>query len=143
MSKYEDYKNYQAKIADLKNSLAILQWDQEIYLPRKGAGFRARQMATLSEQIHELSTAESFGNLLQDLVADHSLAENEKKNIELSLEDYSKQKKYSAAFVRKMSETISKSFHSWIEARRLIDFAVFEKDLSSLLELKKEETQIL
>ena len=143
MDKYEDYKNYQAKIADLKNSLAVLQWDQEVYLPTKGAGFRARQMATLSEQIHELSTAESFGHLLQDLVSDQTLGENEKKNIELSWEDYSKQKKYSAAFVRKMSETVSRSFHSWIEARRQNDFTVFENDLNSLLELKKEETHIL
>src|SRR6516164_8855402 len=113
MSKYEEYRSCLGKIADLKNALAVLQWDQEVNLPSKGAGVRARQMATLSEQIHELSTAQSLGSLLEELKNDHGLNEKERKNIELSWEDFSKQKKYSAGFVRKMSETVSKAFHSW------------------------------
>ena len=66
MATYDQYKNSLQKIADLKNALAVLQWDQEVYLPPKGASFRGRQLASLSEQIHELSTDEKFGDQLKE-----------------------------------------------------------------------------
>jgi len=143
MALYQQYKQHMQKIADVKNALAVLQWDQETYLPAKGAAFRGQQIATLSELVHKLSTEESLGNLLQELKSRDDLAENEKKNIDLNWEDYNKQKKYSAAFVRLLTETISKSFHSWIRARKENSFSIFEKDLHELIELKKRETDIL
>ncbi len=142
MATYDQYKNSLQKIADLKNALAVLQWDQEVYLPPKGASFRGRQMATLSEQIHELSTEEKFGDQLKELLAQNGLTPNEKKNLALSWEDYSKQKKYSSAFVRTMSETTSSCFHSWMEARKKNSFSVFEQDLEKMVGLKKQESEI-
>ena len=38
----ELYKNYQTKmhrIADIRNANAVLQWDQETYLPKKAVVF--------------------------------------------------------------------------------------------------------
>lgn len=140
---YDQYRDHMQKAADVKNALAVLQWDQETYLPAKGAGFRGRQIATLSELAHQLSTEEKLGNLLQELNDRNDLGPVEKKNIELSWRDYSKQKKYSSAFVRLLSETISKSFHAWIQARKENAFGVFEKDLDALIQLKKQETEIL
>ena len=114
------------KIADVKNAHALLQWDEETYLPPKGASFRAQQMATLSEMQHKLFTGEDFGNLLAELNSRNNLSEKEKGNVELSNEDYNKQKKLSSDFVKKMSETVSKNFHAWIDARKQNSFAVFE-----------------
>ncbi|MBS1600315.1 MAG: carboxypeptidase M32 [Bacteroidetes bacterium] len=143
MGTYPEYKQHMQKIADVKNTLAVLQWDQETYLPAKGAAFRGQQIATLSELIHQLSTDKNLGDILENLQSENNLSESEKKNVSLSYEDYNKQKKYTPSFVRSMTETISKSFHSWIKARKENSFAVFEKDLSELIELKKQETDIL
>jgi carboxypeptidase Taq len=140
---YQQYKQHMQKIADVKNALAVLQWDQETYLPSKGAAFRGQQIATLSELIHQLSTEEKLGNMLEELKTRDDLGPNEKRNVELNWEDYTKQKKYSAAFVRLLTETISKSFHSWLHARKENSFALFEKDLDELIQLKKQETDIL
>lgn len=143
MATYEEYKQHMQRIADLKNSLAVLQWDQETYLPSKGASFRGQQIATLSELIHQLSTEEKLGSMLEDLRSNKELSEIENRNITLNREDYDKQRKYSSAFVRLLTETISKSFHSWIHARKENSFAIFERDLAALIELKKQETEIL
>ena len=143
MASYDQYKMLHQKIADLKNALAVLQWDQEVYLPSKGAGFRGQQMATLSEQVHQLSTDESLGDTLRELQGRNDLSLHEKKNVELSWEEYSKQKKYTTAFVRSMSEATSRSFHSWIEARKRNSFPLFEKDLDALIQLKKQEADLL
>ena len=120
-----------------------MQWDQETYLPKKGAGFRAQQVATLAEMAHELATSEKLGSLLMSLEQSDGLSETEKKNISLNREDFDKQKKYPPAFVRKMSETVSKSFNAWNQAKKENRFPLFENELAELVTLKKEETQIL
>lgn len=139
---YENYRQKMQRIADIKNAIAVLQWDQETYLPKKGAALRGQQLSTLSEVAHHLFNDEELGNLLIEL-SGRELDMVEKKNIELTLVDYKKNKKYSSDFVRKLSDQINKAFHAWIEARKQNDFSVFEKDLSLLVELKKQETDIL
>ncbi len=66
---YQQYREQLQKIADVKYSAAVLQWDQETYLPPKGADFRGRQIATLSEISHQMFTDEQIGNLIQELLS--------------------------------------------------------------------------
>lgn len=140
---YERYKTKMQKIADVKYAAAVLQWDQETYLPSAGNDFRGQQIATLSEMAHEMFTAEETGNLLQELVQKDGLSDTEKRNVELSLEDYLKNKKLSSGFVRQLSEAINKSFHAWIQARKESSFTAFEEPLDKLLQLKKQEADML
>ena len=61
---YELYRAHMRKLADVRSALALMQWDQETYMPAKGSGFRAQQVATLSEMAHEMVTSEKLENLL-------------------------------------------------------------------------------
>ncbi len=140
---YNQYREHMRKLADVRAALALMQWDQETYMPSKGAGFRAQQVATLSGMAHELATSESLGTLLDSLFSIDGLNETEKKNIVLNRQDFVKQKKYPATFVRKMSETVSKSFNAWNLAKKENRFNLFEKELAELIELKKEEAGII
>ncbi len=140
---YNEYKTKMQKIADLKYASAVLQWDQETYLPPKGNELRARQIATLSEVAHQQFTDEKTGALLNELAGKNDLSDKEKKNVVLSLEDYHKSKKFTSDFVRKMSETIHKGFHAWVQARKENSFTVFQQPLDNIIELKKQEAAIL
>jgi carboxypeptidase Taq len=140
---YSNYKTYLQKIADIKYASAVLQWDQETYIPPKGGTIRGRQIATLSEIAHEQFTDDKLGNLLTELAQRNDLGDREKRNVQLSLEDYTKNKKLPSAFVRQMSETVNKSFYAWIQARKDNSFAVFEKPLDDLVQLKKQEADLL
>ena len=140
---YADYKLQMNKIADIRYACAVLQWDQETYLPSKGSAVRGQQIATLSEIAHKFFTEDQLGGVLQDLLSKNDLEITEKRNVELTWEDYTKQKKFTSAFVRELSETVSKSFHSWIEARKENNFLVFADDLSRLIELKRKEADFL
>jgi carboxypeptidase Taq len=139
---YAEYESRMRKIADIKNAAAVLQWDEETYLPPKGAAFRGQQMASLAEIAHEWSIADSLGDLLGELNSREDFPEDQRRNIALSLEDYTKKKKFSPSFIRQLSETTSRSFHSWIKARSENSFALFQDDLNSLLELKRQEAEI-
>lgn len=140
---YELYKERLQKIADVKYASAVLQWDQETYLPPKGNDIRGRQIATLSEIAHQQFTDENLGNLLHDLLSKEGLTPLQKRNVALSLEDYNRNKKLPTDFVRTMSETVNKSFHAWIGARKENSFAVFQQPLDELITLKKQEAELL
>ncbi len=140
---YNLYIQKMQRIADVKNASAVLQWDQETYLPSKGAQFRGQQISTLSEIAHSLFSEESLGALLNNLAGTEDLSADEKRNVTLTLEDYTRNKKYPSAFVRKLSDQTNKAFHSWMEARKANRFSVYQKDLDALVGLKREEADIL
>lgn len=141
-SLYEQYCEQMRRIADVRYAAAVLQWDQETYMPVKGAAGRARQLATLSETAHEMATAASFEHLVSKLAERTDLTPVQQKNVSLTLEDLSRQKKLSGAFVRQLSEAISRAFNSWVAARKQNSFAVFEQDLTQLVALKRESAEL-
>ena len=116
---YENYKTKMQRIADVRNANAVLQWDQETYLPPKGASFRGQQISTLSEISHRLFSEDELGNVLQELLQKQDLSTEQKRNVERTFEDYTKNKKYTSEFVRALSEQTNKAFHAWIESRIL------------------------
>jgi carboxypeptidase Taq len=140
---YNNYKTKMQKIADVKYASAVLQWDQETYLPPKGNSYRGRQIATLAEIAHQQMVDEQLGNLLNALAEKEDLTIHEKRNVALTLDDYNRNKKLSPEFVRKMSEAVNQSFHAWIEARKQNSFSAFEQPLHLLIELKKQEADFL
>ncbi len=142
-SNYNQYKLVLQKIADIKYASAVLQWDQETYLPKKGNDARGRQIATLNELAHQQITDEKLGDLLSELANTNGLSLTEKRNVQISLEDYYKNKKLPSAFVRKLSEAVNKSFHAWIQARKENNFVIFEKPLQQIIDLKKQEAEYL
>lgn len=140
---YGQYKEHLQKIADIKYATAVLQWDQETYMPVKSIRYRAQQIATLSETAHKLFTAKKTGQLLETLAGRDDLSENERKNIELSLYDYNKLRKLPSSFIRALSEAVSKSYQYWLEAKKGNSFKTFEDSLDKLIHLKKREASQL
>lgn len=140
---FQQYKDQLRKIADVRFASAVLQWDQETYLPPKGAAIRGQQVATLSEIAHQFFIGDPLGSLMAELLTRNDLTHLERRNVELTREDYIKQKKFNSSFVRKLSEATQKSFFSWLQARKENKFEFFAKDLGHLLELKKQEADLL
>lgn len=140
---YSKYKELLRKIADVNYAAAVLNWDQETYMPKKGADFRAQQLSTLAGIAHELSTSNELGDLLEQLSKDATLTEKEKRNIKESLKKYKDNKKYTTEFVREMSKTVSETFQAWHKAKNNNDFASYAPQLKKLVKLKREECKIL
>jgi len=142
MTTYQDYKNHCSKIADIEYALSVLNWDQEVFMPEKGAKHRAQQISTLAGIAHELSVDKAFGELLEKL-SNENLSEIEKRNIEESLKNYKRAQKYTTAFVQEMSKTVSQSFIAWQEAKEKDDYSIFAPKLKELVKLKREECELL
>jgi carboxypeptidase Taq len=143
-SKYEQYVAEMQKIADVNYSIGLLQWDKEVKMPPKGAAIRSQQVSTLSGIVHELSTSESLGGLLEELFLNkEKLSEKEAKNVVLSRENYLKKKKYTTEFVKHRSKVVANAYHQWIAAREANDYGVFKEALREIVKISREETEIL
>jgi carboxypeptidase Taq len=142
-NKYELLRKKLKRISDINYASAVLQWDQETYLPKNGHHFRAEQLATLSGIAHEYFTDPALEMELLELSTENDLTQSQKRNIELVLEEISKQKKYTGEFVETLSHAISSAFQAWNEAREANDANRFLPSLNRLVELKKEEAQLL
>lgn len=140
---YSEYLTQTQQIADIHHSIAVLSWDKEVYLPVKGAASRSRQIATLSGVAHDMSTSDSYGDLLRSLAEDDSLSEVERRNSALSLRNYNIATRFSREFVEKKSAIVSASFHAWLEGREQQDFHVFKPHLEKIVELSREESEII
>jgi carboxypeptidase Taq len=142
-NQYEKYKSSLQKSADIMYASAILQWDQETYMPPASANIRARQLATLAGYSHELSTNPELGKLLNELKNNTSLNDQQKANIRESQRDYANRTKYPAQFVEDMSLAISKAFNAWQNAKKQNDFKLFEKELEVIVDFKLREAELL
>jgi carboxypeptidase Taq len=140
--KFEKLRTLTNKIADIKYAISVLNWDQETYMPSKGQKFRAQQIATLSGLAHELATSPEYEKVIMDLKDEYELNPIEERNVELLLSDYEKSKKLSADFVIKLSQATSKSFHSWIQARKANDFSIFAPELEKMVAIQQEKAAI-
>jgi carboxypeptidase Taq len=140
---YQKYTELIQSIADINYAAALLGWDQETYMPVKGADHRARQLSTLAGLAHEKSTAEELGHILEELIIDPSLNEVQKNNIKHSLHNYRKSKKYNHKFVTTLSRTISEAVSIWQKAKSEANFKAFAPYLERLVELKKQECELL
>ena len=143
MNNYDKYKEHCKKIADIYHASALLQWDQETYMPAKSAPTRAQQLSTLAGIGHELSVNTEFGNLLSELVNDGSLSDVESRNVVQSKKDYDKSLKYTTAFVKEMSEAVSAAFQAWQKAKTDNNFAFFAPKLEKLVALKRKECELI
>lgn len=141
---YEDYQKHMRQIHDLYAAAAVLSWDKEVNLPPKGARFRAQQVATLSGLAHEQFTQPDFGVKLRALLEQsNGLNDQQRRNLEWSLEDYQKATRLDREFVVQRSEAVSRGYHAWRQARTENDFSRFEPALTELVALKKEEAERL
>ncbi len=143
MKKYDSYKAKLSKIADLEYTLAVLGWDQETYMPEKGADFRAQQISTLSGIGHEMSVEKDLGELLKKLHKSKELDKKQSRNVEESYKDYKQSKKYTTEFVELLSKTTSECFQAWQKAKQQSDFKIFAPHFTKMVKLKRQEAEML
>jgi carboxypeptidase Taq len=141
MTNYEKYCKLMREIHFLDSSIANLQWDQEVIMPREASGFRSQQIAYLSKLSHQKFTAKSTEDLLLKL-ASEDLTDHQRVNVDKSLYDFQTASKLSTNFVEKRSELISASYSAWLKARQNEDTHIFLEALAPLLDLKKEEAEL-
>ncbi len=139
-TKLKELENRLIEINDLESAAALLDWDQNTYMPSGGAPARARQVATLEQLAHEKFIAAATGKLLDDLRPyEESMPydSDEASLIRVTRRDYERAIKVPPAFVAEFSDHRSASFQVWTEARPANDFGKVQPYLEKTLDLSR------
>lgn len=105
-------------IRDLQRAAAVLDWDQQTYMPSPGAPARARQISTLQTLAHEWFTAKETGKLLETLQKYQcDLNEEDRILVEVTSREFEKQIRIPSSLVEELSRITSETFHVWQKAK--------------------------
>lgn len=129
------------EIHDISAANAVLEWDQQVNMPRGAAENRGEQMATLSKIVHLKSTSDEMGKLLDELTEEAKGLDpnsDEARLIKVSKRHYDKNTKVSGEWVAAFSKETAVAQSIWEEARANDDFELFRPHLEKLVDLRKE-----
>ena len=134
-----------ATIVDLRNSAAVLGWDQETYMPVRGAAARAEQLGTLTRLAHDRFVAPTTATLLDAAEASDQLdpASDDGAIIRMARRDYARLIRLPAEFVAARARAASLSTLIWRQARPRNDFAAFRPALQEMMEFARREADYL
>jgi carboxypeptidase Taq len=117
---------------------AVLDWDQETYMPPKGAENRAQQAAFMAGVAHDRLVDEEVGKLLEKLEAEGDDDPVVATNVREMRRQYDRKTKLPKALVEEIAGTTTRAKSAWVKARKASDFGAFAPLLDKLLDLKRQ-----
>src|SRR3989441_1852021 len=121
-------KAHLATVADLRATAAVLRWDQETYMPARGAAGRAEQLGTLTRLSHDLFISSRTRDLLvaAEAVLDRLDPDSDEAAlVRMTRRDYDRQSRLPAEFVAGRARAAALSTPILREARRRNDLPAF------------------
>ena len=135
--KLNELKAILFEVADLTRAAAVLEWDQQTYMPRAGAEARGQQMGTLGKIAHEKFTTERVGRLLDELKDAFPADSDEAALVRVTRKDYDKRTRVPPEFVVEQAQVTAAAHEGWIAARTKSDFSIFQPHLAKVLDLTR------
>lgn len=139
-------REFYARIADLNAAAALLEWDQETYMPAGAGDSRAAQLATLRSLSHELATsveARKAVDTLRSLTAQHPGNPTLAALSRVASRDLEKATKLPSRFVHQLTEAEALAKTAWRSARESNDFHAFAPHLLRVVTLNREKAELL
>lgn len=143
-SAIEALKARMADVNAVNSACAIMEWDQQTYMPRGASGARAHHIGILSRMAHDLLVSDETKKLIeaaQGAVGDPdsveaALVRVTKRNFELST-------KIPSSLVEEKAQLSSVAHEVWVESRKNNDFKTFAPYLKRMFEIARQEADAL
>lgn len=137
--KIEKFKKMIKEKKMIDSMLALLQWDLETQAPKGGYKLLSEMIGELSLKSYNLTTSQSFFEILSDLKKDiDMLDEVTKKEIELLEEEIEKIKVIPSEEYKMYSELTAKAQGIWEVAREKNDFESFAPVLEQIFNFNRK-----
>jgi carboxypeptidase Taq len=129
-----------AEVTDLGRAAAVLEWDQETYMPPGGVAARSDQLSTLLRLSHVRFTGDDVGRLLDELeeeTSDRPFDSYEASMVRVTRRDYEQERKLPPELVAEVARASSTARPVWEKARREGNFKLFAPALENNVELNR------
>ena len=136
-------KELDGTVTRLGHIAALLEWDQETYLPDKAVEERSNQIALIMGLHHEKVVDPTWESLFAELGYDggggpDGIDEADSAFLRESYKRWKKKVKVPKRLVEELARVTSISQAAWASARKADDFTAFAPHLRRVLDLEKE-----
>lgn len=141
----EKLKLILGEVADLHAAAAVLEWDQQTYMPRGGAEGRGRALATLQQIAHNRFISPEVGHLLEDLEKRATQMDpdsNDARLVKVTAREYRKRIKVPPEMVEEFAQLTTMAYDAWAAARENNDFASFRPFLDKVLDNRRRYVEL-
>src|SRR4051812_9201920 len=138
-----DFDALKSRLEDvnaINAAIAMMDWDQQTYMPRGGAEARAEHVGILSRMAHEMFTADETKNLLAKANADD---EDQAAMLRVVKRDLDLATKIPTDLVAEKSRLAAKAHEEWVQAWANNDFKSFAPTLERMFEIARLEANYL
>ena len=121
---------------------ALLEWDEETYMPPGGVENRSEQLALIAGLLHEHGTDPRIGDLLAEVEGSDLLGEPMSPvavNVRVLRREYDRSIRMPRRLVEQVARTTALAQKAWAAARAESRFALFRPWLEQIVELKRAE----
>lgn len=128
-----------AQIADLSRTQGLQAWDMEVWMPPRGGGSRATQLATLEAVIHERQVDDRLGVLLDELgpyAASLPADADDACLVRVARRNWERARRVPTELAAELAQAQAESYQAWVRAREDDDFAAFRPWLERMVELR-------
>ncbi len=135
---------YIKEVTTLGGCIALLDWDERVYMPHMGSENRGNQVALLAGIIHDKFTSPRVGDILNELIADGlDIKEDtvDSANVRELKRAYDKQFKIPKSLIEEISRTATRAQGVWQDAREKSDFAMFQPWMEKMVGLKRQQAE--
>ncbi|HEY3612742.1 MAG TPA: carboxypeptidase M32 [Gaiellales bacterium] len=136
---WETFERFEGDVLHLGRVGGLLNWDEQVNMPPRGALARGEAKATLAGVLHERICDERFGDAIAELTSDGSLAALQAARVREAKRERDRAVRVPPALVRALAHAESAGFDAWQTARANSDFSHFREPLGRMIALRREE----
>lgn len=137
----EQLKERLYDINALGAAIAMMDWDQQTYMPPGGAAARAEHVGILSRMAHEAFVADETRQLLEAAAKDAQ--GDDAATVRVVRRDLELRTKLPTKLVEEKSRLGAIAHEEWVKARASNDFASFVPTLERMFEITRQEAEYL
>ena len=131
------------ELLHLDQTIGLLGWDEETKMPSMGRVQRGEQLATLEGLRHAMLTADSLGDLVEEVAQQREHDERWTRELELLRRLRRQALSLPEELVRDLAKAKSRSLGAWEDAYAQNDFSLFAPAFEKLLKLVRERAVTL
>ncbi len=143
MSKIPELRVHFSKIMTLKYIYNVLDYDQQVFMPKGSVKGRAEQIALIQELIHEMIIAPKTTSLIERAEKIPNLELIDAAVLREAKREHEQAIRLPGKLVKEIAKTSSLGHQAWETAREKNDFKIFKPLLERMIELQIEKAEKL
>jgi len=138
-----DVRRLYADYNSLHAAMAMMEWDQQTYMPRGGAEARSEHTGVLSRMAHEVLTSDELRTALDKAKSEAAPGSDDAAMVRVLTRDVDLATKIPSELVEEKTRLAAIAHELWVAARANNDFAGFAPTLEKMFEIAGREAEYL